>query len=473
MPLALVMGWPTALSAGQIPTAVRTSALPAQVSGLPVTGLRHLLPSLRAVALRPLSVGLKGLTSAPVPRVPSTELTASAPVPTLAPGASLAAGCKAPPAAQGLLEDAPHPAVSAEMPYSPRGISLEGLRQSAAASVYDSGRLFDGGRETAPFGERLLIEMGARHTARENPPAFVEKLDTSDRDWIRETVRTEGDSAPERLHENPEFRNYLAHVAAAWKDFDVRFRKGLVSGNLRKALKAGHAIMVNGGGKKQAYVGTTASPEERFELIDPRLFAHEIPRMVIQTATILLKDWASEWNGRDEWTGPGRELQPPPYLEGPFPANGETWELWFQEIVDAPEAKRWDPRSTMPKNWGVGSRVLHRYPPFFTQPLYLDRMSQIMGHIENCLLRTHPNTPLRDVIILIADYYQVGINAHLFARVNNSLLMAQVNYLLHFAGLRGIAHGALDYYALYKVPADFRAIFVRAVLERNPGLEPR
>jgi hypothetical protein len=160
-------------------------------------------------------------------------------------------------------------------------------------------------------------------------------------------------------------------------------------------------------------------------------------------------------------------------LDGPFPSSGETWELWFQEIADAPGAKGWDPRSLMPKNKGAGGKVLHQYPAFFRQSLYLDRMSQIMGHIENCLLRAHPDIPLRDVVGLIADYYQVGINAHLFPRVNNSLLMTQANCLLRFAGLRGIPHGALDYYALYKVPADFRAIFSRAVLARNPGLDPR
>jgi hypothetical protein len=63
----------------------------------------------------------------------------------------------------------------------------------------------------------------------------------------------------------------------------------------------------------------------------------------------------------------------------------------------------------------------------------------------------------------IAEYYYVAGNAHFFPRVNNSMLMSQVNYLLLRKGMSGISHGYLDYVAACVPLETFKRVFAEAV----------
>jgi hypothetical protein len=310
-----------------------------------------------------------------------------------------------------------------------------------------------------------------------HPPRFLSEMSNANLDWVLETVRTPLDATPDAINRKT-LANYLKNYAEAMRLFDAQFRAGLVSKDLRKTLKDQHEILVKGTDKNEFYVGSTSTDFQGKEVLQSaRNFIYEDSLMSLRLAQIfLVAPWMHHQKG--PWTGPGRGAfpVPPPDLLGPFPRPGETWHLWFPEIAERATAKKIDPHLVMPKNSSPKARgpiVRHTYPRFYYQKYYLDRMSDIMVHIENCILRTHPSTPLHDVLILVADYYQVGINAHLFYRVNNSLLMNQVNYFLHMLGLRGIPHGHLDYLALYKIPTDFRSIFIDAVKERNPGIESK
>jgi hypothetical protein len=65
----------------------------------------------------------------------------------------------------------------------------------------------------------------------------------------------------------------------------------------------------------------------------------------------------------------------------------------------------------------------------------------------------------RDAIRALADYYHTVINGHLFVRVNNSLVMTEVNSLLKHMGLKEVEHGHLDIFAFNLGYSDFRDYF--------------
>jgi len=304
------------------------------------------------------------------------------------------------------------------------------------------------------------------------PPAFLQEMKPENLDWVLETVRTPYEATAEHVLERG-FQAYLRNSAAAVRRFDKLFRSGQLSSKLRDELQAEHLLLVKGEKAGSIYVGTTI-PTFKSDLParvqrDAGTFIHQQGNLVLSEATLVLRKSSPSHPGI-EWLGPGPDLIPPPNLPEPFPKNGETWELWFPEIAEKAKAKNIDPKLVMPKNFNSHETIQHKYPRFYYQELYLDRMSDLMKEIENCLLRSCPGKSNREILNTIADYYQTGINAHLFLRVNNSLLMNQVNYLLRYMDLKGISHEALDYLALYKVPGDFREAFIRAVERRNPGL---
>lgn len=104
--------------------------------------------------------------------------------------------------------------------------------------------------------------------------------------------------------------------------------------------------------------------------------------------------------------------------------------------------------------------VIYPHPSIINR--YLRRMAEVME-----LIRAEPDqTRLLD---LLSVYYQLGISAHTYERINNSLLMAQVNYILTRRGLRGISHRDLDILAITRSTAEFRTFFIRDVLDAQAG----
>ena len=93
--------------------------------------------------------------------------------------------------------------------------------------------------------------------------------------------------------------------------------------------------------------------------------------------------------------------------------------------------------------------------------IILKQLARLVPAIRNS------TTPRRERVCTLAEYHYLASNAHLFPRVNNSLIMAQVNHLLCEAGLHGIPHGALDFFALVEDLDSYRERFLRAVIENN------
>ncbi|MES2855132.1 MAG: hypothetical protein V4692_04680 [Bdellovibrionota bacterium] len=103
-------------------------------------------------------------------------------------------------------------------------------------------------------------------------------------------------------------------------------------------------------------------------------------------------------------------------------------------------------------------------------PVYFERMHEIALRIRACKACS-----LAELAPLLGEYYHVGINAHIFDRVNTSILMAQVNYHLIRNGHRGIQHTIarpfptrIDAYAFLLTTEAFIEAFVGEVARANP-----
>lgn len=92
-------------------------------------------------------------------------------------------------------------------------------------------------------------------------------------------------------------------------------------------------------------------------------------------------------------------------------------------------------KSTWPRNVDNNFSWMHEYPSPEFVPHYIGAMHDTLKQIKNCT-----NCDRLKLASLISDYYYTGINAHIFERVNQSLLMGQVNYLLLKFGFHGLSH---------------------------------
>ncbi|MGE3973471.1 MAG: hypothetical protein AB7F59_02985 [Bdellovibrionales bacterium] len=69
------------------------------------------------------------------------------------------------------------------------------------------------------------------------------------------------------------------------------------------------------------------------------------------------------------------------------------------------------------------------------------KMSHLLSEIR---LDLQQKKPTRTVLEKLAYYYQLGCFAHTFERINNSILMAQVNVVLSLLSITPIPHGNMD-----------------------------
>ena len=91
----------------------------------------------------------------------------------------------------------------------------------------------------------------------------------------------------------------------------------------------------------------------------------------------------------------------------------------------------------------VAGRMRFVYPEFTYVRQYLQLMEEEMTFIKESL-----NKPLYDrssILRSLARYYHLGLLAHPFLRVNNSILMMQVNAILLTLKMTPVFHGVHDY----------------------------
>ena len=114
----------------------------------------------------------------------------------------------------------------------------------------------------------------------------------------------------------------------------------------------------------------------------------------------------------------------------------------------------------------------YEYPSSEYIETYVIEMSNLMKLIKNDLLKIENGTPIdlkakQKILINLAKYYQLGMCAHVFERINNSLFMSHVNTILRLLGMSAISHGNLDFVALTRDSDDFVKYFQKFIMSNH------
>lgn len=103
----------------------------------------------------------------------------------------------------------------------------------------------------------------------------------------------------------------------------------------------------------------------------------------------------------------------------------------------------------LPMDIWKNKQVIHYYP----SPKYFDEYLQMMKK------KLEEKTTIKS----IANYYQYGINMHMFENINQSLFANQANAMLKLLGLKPIEHGIIDFVAMRLQPKNFADYFIDEV----------
>ena len=103
--------------------------------------------------------------------------------------------------------------------------------------------------------------------------------------------------------------------------------------------------------------------------------------------------------------------------------------------------------------------IRYRYPAGPHTETFVEELEELMGRIR----RIPSDGPKEKLLEHLADYVQLFSAGLPFERVNYSIAMAQVNYILMKHGFRGIENVELDLLAVIVPTPVFRQIFADAV----------
>lgn len=143
--------------------------------------------------------------------------------------------------------------------------------------------------------------------------------------------------------------------------------------------------------------------------------------------------------------------------------------------VDCYPAGWWDVKidGISPKSRSKAKRVRQGYdivhPDGKYIPLYFAKMGECMTFMRYLLADTKPKTTGQRELMLrvLATYFHLGIHAHAFVRINQSLLWSQVNYLLMLSGRQPVHHGYVDLVAAFLDTDHFCNYFIRYISDHS------
>lgn len=105
------------------------------------------------------------------------------------------------------------------------------------------------------------------------------------------------------------------------------------------------------------------------------------------------------------------------------------------------------------------NQVIHYYP----DPKYFDQYLKAMkSNLEQFVLRKNHKVD-KKTLSIIANYYQYGVNMHMFENINQSLFANQANAMLKLLGLKPIEHGIIDFMTMRLQPENFSNYFIDEV----------
>jgi hypothetical protein len=128
-----------------------------------------------------------------------------------------------------------------------------------------------------------------------------------------------------------------------------------------------------------------------------------------------------------------------------------------------------------PRNYRFPTRsdgVAHIYPDHAATQIYLGLTYERYQDVVSAVRAFNANSSaanLNKSLEALSDYYHTAINGHLHGRVNNSILMGEVNTVLKNLGLKPVAHGQTDIAAISMDYQVFRQYFLNFV---RPAVKP-
>ena len=242
--------------------------------------------------------------------------------------------------------------------------------------------------------------------------------------------------------------NYIPNMMDSIRESFAPWFEKKTPESFQKMLKMQHAILTLGIDSKHPYLSTS---------MDHALRSTSIGRFRYQKTSPFSRPHL-EFAISDLYLSQAI----PPGLQN-FLDEIDSYREYLLPIASIPEAHRPEARITVLYMPGGGRNYLFkmRYPENHSTEYYLGEMAQIMEEIRDL----PPNAPKPRTLHLLADYIQLFSAGLPFDRVNFSIAMAQVNYVLMSHGLRGIENGELDLISAMVDTTLFRKIFSDFVLE--------
>ena len=135
------------------------------------------------------------------------------------------------------------------------------------------------------------------------------------------------------------------------------------------------------------------------------------------------------------------------------------WEIQIDEIP--PDARSSGTRVRR------GFGIMHPDGKYI--PLYFSKMDECLSLIRylSSEIEMRGYKDRNSLLQVLATYFHLGIHAHAFVRINQSLLMAQVNYILMLNRFRPVCHGYVDLAAAFLDTGYFCNYFMHYVSEYN------
>lgn len=150
-------------------------------------------------------------------------------------------------------------------------------------------------------------------------------------------------------------------------------------------------------------------------------------------------------------------------LLGLDPTRREIWRVEMPHL---------DPEHYPDAVADVNGNAMHFSPAPDTMEIFFLQAGELMDLIKD--LRWFPLRRVPSVrswmFDTLSDYYQLAIVGLPFIRINQSLLMGQVNYILMLHGFEPIEHGLLYLEAAFLPPHLFRQVFRGAIYRANPWI---
>jgi hypothetical protein len=241
-------------------------------------------------------------------------------------------------------------------------------------------------------------------------------------------------------------RNYIQNISDSIRESFAPWFEGYSPHSFQKMLKLQHVILTMGLNGVHPYLSTSKSQP---------LGSRSIGRFRNERSSLFLSPYL-EFNLSEHFNLASLHPALRAFLE-----ESDSSRIYQLAIHSVPVNQRPVTELTVYESArGYNTYVIrYRYPESHKTKIFVEELEDLMTQ-----MRLVPvNGPKEKLLHLLADYIQVFSVGLPFERVNFSIAMAQVNYILMKHGFRGIENGELDLVSVIVPTPVFRQVFSDAV----------